>query len=213
MVDKNFDTYTKVVGVTNTNDKGTNIQDILPLLSEGGRLILIRDFGNPYDENAIKVYYHTKKESIHIGYLTRELAANLSEFLDENPTFDIDGIVDEITGGNGKTYGCNIQIWIQDPDEPSYDEIKAFQETLKHPTEYEDISSHSPIVNEPHKQDSNSNFELIADSIVYVLVAIFVGVLCFGLLGKIWWLFYIIGVGAFAFAAYMLSLIIKISKK
>lgn len=131
MFDKNFDTYTKIVGVTKENDKGTNIQDILPLLSAGDRLILIRDYGNQYDENAIKVYYHTKNEPIHIGYLNRELAANLSEFLDENPTFDLDGIVDKITGDGGKTYGCNIRIWIQDPDEPSYDETKAFQEHLK----------------------------------------------------------------------------------
>lgn len=148
MIDKNFDTYTKIVGVTKENDKGTNIQDILPLLSEGGRLILIRDFGNQYDKNAIKVYYHTKKESVHIGYLNRELAANLSEFLDENPTFDIDGIVDEITGGEGKTYGCNIRVWIQDPDEPSYDEIKAFQEHLKNQPKEKPHTADEKILND-----------------------------------------------------------------
>ncbi len=183
MIDKNFDTYTKLVGVTKENDKGANIQDILPLLSEGGRLILIRDFGNPYDENAIKVYYHTKKESIHIGYLNRELAANLSEFLDENPTFDIDGIVDEITGGNGKTYGCNIQIWIQDPDEPSYDEIKAFQEHLKNqpkekpPTAdetilndiYEDIYSRSEI------HTPKTKFSLFRGFLVLIAILALVG--------------------------------------
>lgn len=147
MIDKNFDTYTKIVGVTKENDKGTNIQDILPLLSEDGRLILIRDFGNLYDKNAIKVYYHTKKESIHIGYLNRELAANLSVFLDENPTFDIDGIVDEITGGEGKTYGCNIRIWIQDPDEPNYDEIKAFQEHLKNQPKEKPPTADEKILN------------------------------------------------------------------
>lgn len=187
MIDKNFDTYTKLVGVTKENDKGTNIQDILPLLSEGGRLILIRDFGNQYDENVIKVYYHTKKESIHIGYLNRELAANLSQFLDENPTFDIDGIVDEITGSEGKTYGCNIRIWIQDPDEPSYDEIKAFQEHLKNqpkekppmPDEkilndiYEDIYSNSEISS---KNDGNSNSDFsgflkaVIITIMFILV-------------------------------------------
>lgn len=131
MIDKNFNTYTKIVGVTQENDKGANIQDILPLLSKNGRLIFIRDYSNEYDENAIKVYYHAKNELIHIGHLNRELSANISLFLDENPAYDIDGIVDEITGGNGKSYGCNIRIWIQNPDEPSYDEIKAFQEYLK----------------------------------------------------------------------------------
>ncbi len=166
MIDKNFDTYTKIVGVTKENDKGTNIQDILPLLSEDGRLILIRDFGNLYDENAIKVYYHTKKESIHIGYLNRELAANLSVFLDENPTFDIDGIVDEITGGEGKTYGCNIRIWIQDPDEPNYDEIKAFQEHLKNQPKEKPPTADEKILNGVFEEiysksktpSTNSNF-------------------------------------------------------
>ena len=39
MIDKNFYTHTKIVGVTYNNESGTNIQAILPLLSEGGRLI------------------------------------------------------------------------------------------------------------------------------------------------------------------------------
>ncbi len=189
MIDKNFDTYTKLVGVTKENDKGTNIQDILPLLSEGGRLILIRDYGNQYDENAIKVYYHTKKESIHIGYLNHELAANLSGFLDENPTFDIDGIVDEITGGDGKTYGCNIRIWIQDPDEPSYDEIKAFQKHLKnHPKEkpptadekilndvYEDIYSRSGVTSMNNKYPRSKLKDYFLALITILTIVGFIG--------------------------------------
>lgn len=167
MLDKNFDTYTKIVGVTKENDKGTNIQDILPLLSEGGRLILIRDFGNKYDENAIKVYYHTKNEPIHIGYLSRELAADISAFLDENPTFDLDGIVDEITSGDGKTYGCNIRIWIQDPDEPSYDETKAFQEHLKI-----NSKANSPILN---TNNTFSRLKLLKSFYITLLTILVIG--------------------------------------
>lgn len=131
MIDKDFSAYTKVSGVTYKNDANIEIQNILPLLKEGGRIYCIRDYSNKYDSNAIKVFYFSKHESIHIGYIKRELAAEIAPFLDKHSECDLDGIVEEVTGGNGNSYGCNIRLWIQNPDEPSYEEIKCFQEGLK----------------------------------------------------------------------------------
>lgn len=127
MIDKDFCTETKIVGVTKNNADGTPIQSLLPHLKSGDRLILIRDYGNQYDENAIKVYASIDENPRHIGYISASLAKEISPFLDENPKYDIEGVIHCITGGeDGKSYGCNITIWIQDPDEPSYEELHAF---------------------------------------------------------------------------------------
>lgn len=124
MIDKDFCTETKIVGVTKINDHNIPIQSLLPSLKENDRIILVRDYGNDYDENAIKIY---NRDGNHIGYLPASLAENISPFLEENPKYDIEGVVRCVTGGaDGKSYGCNITIWIQDPDEPSYEELHAF---------------------------------------------------------------------------------------
>ena len=69
--------YTKVAGVTKENDCGEDIQDILARMSEdcseGTNLELEHEYGNPYDENAIKVFW----ENEHIGYIKRDLACLL----------------------------------------------------------------------------------------------------------------------------------------
>lgn len=163
MIDKDFFTYTKVSGVTYKNDKDLDIQSILPLLKEEGRIYCIRDYSNEYDSNAIKVYYFTQRESIHIGYIKKELAAEIAPFLDEHPECDLDGAVEEVTGGNGNSYGCNIRIWITDPSELSYEEIKAFQESLKQEnkinSQQEKVksSNNEPIYNKTTQQRSETN--------------------------------------------------------
>ncbi|MBR3591629.1 MAG: HIRAN domain-containing protein [Clostridia bacterium] len=193
MINNDFHTITKVVGVTYENESGVAIQSILPNLKHGENLFFIRDYHNQYDENAIKVY----SKSGHIGHLSKELAAEIAPFLSEYDDYDLEGRVIEITGGDGKSSGCNIEIWVEN----------------KNISSFEDINSNSTAPREIPTQNTETNTELIAQSIVFVIVAIFVGILCFGLLGKIWWFFYVFGVGAFAFATYMLNLIIKISKK
>lgn len=131
MINKNFMTGTKIAGVTHTNDKGESIQQILPTLKPEDRLICIRDYNNRYDPNAIKVY---TRDGRHIGYISAELASKITPFLEENPVFDLEGVVQEVTGGkNGDFYGCNILIWIQDPDEPSYEEYHSFAKSTLDP--------------------------------------------------------------------------------
>ena len=84
---------------------------ILPELKTGERLIFIRDYGNKYDENAIKVF---SRNGDHIGYIQKDLAADIAPFLDENIQYDLEGIVSQVTGGydDNKNYGCNIHIWL-----------------------------------------------------------------------------------------------------
>ena len=193
MIGNNFRTFTKVVGVTYKNERGASIQSILPNLKHGENLFFIRDYHNAYDENAIKVYCKLG----HIGHLSKEIAAEIAPFLSENDDYDLEGRVVEITGGDDKSIGCNIEIWVEN----------------KNVYSFEDIDSNAIKPQKNSKQDTNNNTELISQSIVYVVIAIFVGIVCLGLLGKIWWLFYIIGGAAFVFAAYMINLIFKIIKK
>lgn len=125
----NFNTNTKIVGVTAENDKGTPIQILLSMLKSGDRLIFIREYKNPFDPNAIKVFSQSGQ---HIGYLSKELSTDISPLLDNDPTLNLEGVVTEVTGGtDGKLYGCNIRIWIQAPGEPTFEDIKFYQEEYR----------------------------------------------------------------------------------
>lgn len=100
-----IDTPTKIAGVTFPNDKGVNIQTILPTLTEESDLMLSRDKNNPYDENAIKVI----ADYTHIGYIKAGLAAELAPIMDSGKTVHVELI--EVTGGGDKKYGCNIRVY------------------------------------------------------------------------------------------------------
>ena len=100
-----IDTPTKIVGVTKLNDKGIDIQTILPTITEESDMILSRDKNNPYDENAIKVI----ADYTHIGYIKAELAAELAPIMDSGKTVHVELL--EVTGGGDKKYGCNIRVY------------------------------------------------------------------------------------------------------
>lgn len=110
-VAKKKEIHTKVAGVTKRNDEGERIQSLLEELeayaNEGDGLELEHESDNEYDPNAIKVYY----EGDHIGYIKRELAAEIVGAVDENR---VDAELCEITGGDEVSYGCNILLRILD---------------------------------------------------------------------------------------------------
>lgn len=116
--------HTKVVGVTKKNDEGERIQELLEGFElsayEGMPILLEHDVCNEYDDNAIKVILHCS----HIGYLNRELAAEIVDAVDEGC---VEAELSEITGGEGdKSYGCNILLRILDtPSEQSVAELHA----------------------------------------------------------------------------------------
>lgn len=111
-MDPVFSTYTKVVGVTRKNEDDEPIQELLEDMDTSWELSFERDYANEYDDNAIKVY----AEGSHIGYLSRQLAEELSPKIDD--CYSLFGEITEITGGGDKNYGCNIRIWLQQTVEP-----------------------------------------------------------------------------------------------
>lgn len=100
--------YTKLSGVTKKNEDGDSIQKILSALDDGEELEFVREYDNPYDGNAIKVYCNEQ----HIGYIKADLAKKLAPKVDSGE--ELIGYISEITGGyDGKSYGCNICFEIQ----------------------------------------------------------------------------------------------------
>ena len=91
--------YTKVVGVTYGN-----IQNILPQLQIGTPLAFFREPNNAYDKNAIRVECNGN----NIGHLSADIASELSPIIDRGGI--VTGQIESITGGGGKSYGCNISI-------------------------------------------------------------------------------------------------------
>jgi len=98
--------FTKVAGVTKTNDDGSDRQQIL---QDWRMLQLIRDPGNPYDRNAVKICLSTGQQ---IGFLSAELAAEFAPKIDKGKR--IEAVITEITGGieENKTLGCNVKLII-----------------------------------------------------------------------------------------------------
>ncbi len=165
MITPDFVTDTKLVGVTADNDSGVPIQILLPMLKPNDPLIFIREYNNRYDPNAIKVF---GKSGQHIGYLKKELTAELSPFLDQHSEIELEGTVNEITGGNGKNYGCNIRIWLRSYNSPDYDEFEFFTEQYKNPYGTQNV-------NPPAQQDiyhQTKNIILIGVIILMVIFAL-----------------------------------------
>lgn len=96
--------YTKVVGVT-----FNGIQSILPQLHEGMPVQFIREPNNPFDRNAIGIWCNGKK----IGHLSADEATSIAPQMDRGIPYD--GAISQITGGKGKTYGCEISVNVYKP--------------------------------------------------------------------------------------------------
>lgn len=95
---------TKLVGVTRRNKSGEEIQSILPKLRAGDTLAFVREYDNPYDDNAVAVYCG----SSGIGYINRTLAEDIACEIDAGVR--VTGSITDITGGGNVSYGCNIMI-------------------------------------------------------------------------------------------------------
>ena len=99
---------TKVVGVTFSNEDGTNRQEILSTLMEGDMLEL-RDCSSARWPEAIGVFTSSGQQ---VGNLSKELAQRLRN---EGTLWDIEPVtVTAITGGGADSYGCNILIGDED---------------------------------------------------------------------------------------------------
>lgn len=110
--------HTKVAGVTFDGR-----QALIAQLTGREPCRLLPEPGNPYDENAIAVMVVIAMGSVwHIGYVPKELAAQVAPFLDGESLMVT---IAEITGGfelnDGDTaaYGVRIRIELPGFDEAS----------------------------------------------------------------------------------------------
>ena len=95
--------FTKIAGVS-FNGRQAYVKN----LSIGDPLMLLREPGNQYDQNAIKI---TTIEGMQIGYIRAKLAAELAPLMDKGSKFTCKVL--EVTGGKGKNLGCNIIICLE----------------------------------------------------------------------------------------------------
>lgn len=80
---------TKVVGVTFSNEDGSNRARIIAEMTESDEICLERDPYNQYDANAVKVCVLKNGEKKQIGFLSKDIAADVSSKLRRNVNFDV----------------------------------------------------------------------------------------------------------------------------
>jgi len=95
---------TKIVGVSYSNNDGSNRQDIISNCNEGESLLLIPELYK--GKYAIAV---CNKKFQQLGYLNAELAEEISDLIIRRKS-KVDAKIESINGGNGKTTGVNIEI-------------------------------------------------------------------------------------------------------
>ena len=103
---------TKVVGVTFTNDDGSSRASIIARMRESDKIFLEREPLNPYDSNAVKVLVHQNGEKKQIGYLSKDVAAEVSSKLRRNYNFKIN--IEGVGLWEGRPY-CSLQITATEP--------------------------------------------------------------------------------------------------
>lgn len=107
----------KVAGVTYENR-----QEIIAKLQGTEPVVIKPEPENPYDKNAIAVVVGFEGEVYHIGYVPKELAAELAPLLEEE---DLIGKIWNITGGFVKwdgteaTRGVVVIVDVPDPADMS----------------------------------------------------------------------------------------------
>ncbi len=69
-------TYTNVT-VVGMHFRGAEVKELVSTFTEGVKLRLEREPDNPYDPNAVKVFY----EDTHIGYINKKDASFISDDL------------------------------------------------------------------------------------------------------------------------------------
>lgn len=105
--------HTKLTGVTMGGENGEtrqqHIEGLAEALTKGEvELVLHHEEGNPFHQNAMKVYLD-KELTKPLGYLKRELADDIVAGKKLGWTYAI--FAEQVTGGGkGKSYGLNVKI-------------------------------------------------------------------------------------------------------
>jgi hypothetical protein len=102
--------HTRVVGVTFTNPDGAQRQGIIYECQVGEELLLIREPGNRFDPNAIKV---CRASGEQFGHISSDVAVRMAGEMDGGKEFH--AFISELTGGTRSkpTRGVNIEIYVR----------------------------------------------------------------------------------------------------
>lgn len=100
--------HSKLVGVTFEGR-----QDIIAALSGGEPLCFRREPDNEYDENAVAVDAVTENGQLPLGYIAKDKNSELAKVLDDKKHAKIK--LSEVTGGEDKAYGVNVEIEYEKP--------------------------------------------------------------------------------------------------
>lgn len=103
---------TKIAGVTQNNEDGSNRQNILKTCQPEDKLLLRREHYNKYDKNAIQILL--KRTGKQLGYINREVTAEIAPYIDSGNSIWAE--ITSLTGGSAQkpTIGCNIRIYIEE---------------------------------------------------------------------------------------------------
>ena len=173
MIDGTFRTFTKIKGVTKKNEDGEDIQEILSTIDpECDFIYFLHDSFGQYGPE-VSVYC---KDS-HIGYLSKELAEQICDFLDTHIEYELDGELSEITGGDDLSYGCNIEIYFKRKTD---DEIRrALQRQY---IEQQIVKNRSAKHTSPQKRNTKGQKAfMIIMAIFFFILAFFTGVMSIAL--------------------------------
>lgn len=102
--------FTKVVGVTHSNDDGSNRQTIIATCMPAEKLILEHDESNRFDPNAVRV---SRMNGQQIGFLREELAEEVVSKSRGGHRYA--AFVTQVTGGKGKYLGVNLLMVVAEP--------------------------------------------------------------------------------------------------
>lgn len=80
---------TRVVGVTFSNEDGSSRARIIAGMTESDKVCLERDPYNQYDANAVKVCVLKNGEKKQIGFLSKDIAADVSSKLRRNVNYEV----------------------------------------------------------------------------------------------------------------------------
>ncbi|MGM0609408.1 MAG: HIRAN domain-containing protein [Candidatus Muiribacteriota bacterium] len=97
--------YTKVAGVTFSNNDDVNRQEILKYCRVGDNINLVPR-PNEYDDNAVEIINTELGEQL--GFLKSELSRKMYKWIKAGNDYKAE--ISEITGGENQNLGCNIHV-------------------------------------------------------------------------------------------------------
>ena len=102
--------FTKIVGVSFTNEDGSSRQQLLTSLSETLEkeevyLLLERQQNNIHDQNAVAVYSFEGKQ---LGFLSKQVSETIAPLMDQGTKITATAVT--VTGGWPMHYGLNIRL-------------------------------------------------------------------------------------------------------